>query len=254
MFSNKSSNPFLSEKRFLNNATVVGSSDVMTVRSTMNKFGILFLLLLSSSVFAWTMASSGVNITPYVIGSLIVAFILAMVISFKPTTAAYLAPVYALLEGIVIGGISVMFDFAYKGVNNSIITQAVFLTLSIVLAMFLLYRFRIIRVTERVRSIIIGAVIGVAVFYLLGMVLSFFNVGASIFGGGGTLGIVISAVIVVIAAFSLLLDFDMIERGAKMGAPKYMEWVAAFGLLVTIVWIYIEVLKLVSRLSSNNKQ
>lgn len=252
MFSRKSSNPFFSENKFLHQAEVVGSSDVMTINSTMTKFGFLFLLLLASAVFSWAMTAQGVNVKPYLIGSVIGGFIVALIVSFKPTTAQYLAPVYALLEGVVIGCISALFSFSFRGVNENIIVQAVFLTLSVVVAMFLLYKFRIIRVTERLRSIIFGALVGVAVFYLLSFVLSLFGLG-SIANVGGTMGIIISGVIVVVAAFSLLLDFDMIERGAAQGAPKYMEWFAAFGLLVTIIWLYLEILRLLARLSSSKE-
>ena len=149
-----------------------------------------------------------------------------------------------------------MYNFAFKGAaqtaaTGGIVMQAVGLTFAVVIAMFALYQFNIIKATEKFRSVIIIATGGIAVFYLLSMVLGMFHINMPLIHSSGTLGIVFSLVVVAVAALNLILDFDMIETGAKMGAPKYMEWYGAFGLLVTIVWLYLEILRLLAKMNSN---
>jgi uncharacterized YccA/Bax inhibitor family protein len=156
------------------------------------------------------------------------------------------------LEGLFIGGISAILNAAFAEKYPGLIMQAVGLTFGVSLAMFLLYNFRIIKATERFKSIIFTATLGIGIFYLITLVLRLFGVNVSFVYDSSLLSIGISLFVVAIAALNLILDFDRIEQGAEMGAPKFMEWYGAFGLMVTIVWLYIEILKLLSKLSSRD--
>ena len=220
----------------------------MTFGGTLNKFGFLFLMVMATAFYIWNEASVGNSIQGYMIGGMIGGLIVAIVLMFKPQLAQYLAPAYALLEGLVIGGISSIYNDAFSAVAPGIVTQAVILTFGTAIAMYLLYTFRIIRVTERFRSIMFAAIGGIALFYLITFLLSLFGVNVSGLHNGSLMSIGISIAITAIAALSLLLDFDRIEQGSAMGAPKYMEWYCAFGLLVTLVWLYIEILRLLGNL------
>ena len=252
----KSGNPALNEKTF-QQTIILNDGQVMTERGTVNKFFLMFLLVLGAAAYTWRAYNDGVNVTPWVMVGAFGGFITAIVLVFKQSWAPVLAPVYALLEGLFIGGISAMYNFAFKGAaatgaSGGIVMQAVGLTFGVVIAMFVLYRFRIIQATEKFRSVVIIATAGIAVFYLLSMVLRLFHIDMPLIHSSGTYGIIFSLVVVAVAALNLILDFDMIERGAKMGAPKYMEWYGAFGLLVTIVWLYIEILRLLGKMNSRN--
>ena len=252
----KSGNPALNEKTF-QQSIVVNQSEVMTERGTLNKFFLLFLLVMGTASLTWNAFSQGKDVSSWLWIGLIGGFITAIVLIFKPVWATFLAPVYALFEGAFIGGISAMYNFAFKGAETAgatggIVMQAVGLTFAVVIAMFALYRFRIIKATEKFKSVVIIATMGIAVFYLLAMGLRLFHIDMPLIHSSGTLGIVFSLVVVGIAALNLILDFDRIEQGAAMGAPKYMEWYGAFGLLVTIVWLYLEILRLLSKLNSRN--
>jgi uncharacterized YccA/Bax inhibitor family protein len=242
----KSGNPAMNV--FQNTITLPGAG-VMTERGTLNKFFMLFLLVMASASLTWKAFYDGVNVMPWMLGSAILGFIVALVVIFKNQWAAYLTPVYALLEGVFLGAISATYNNAFAKSAPGIVTQAVLLTFGTVIAMYLLYRFRVIKVTERLRSIIFTATAGIAIFYLLAMVLRLFHVDIAFLHEGSLLGIGFSLVVVVIAAMNLLLDFDMIEKGVAAGAPKYMEWYGAFGLLVTIVWLYLEILRLLAKLA-----
>jgi len=251
----KSGNPAFNDKTF-QQSIVVNQSEVMTERGTLNKFFLLFLLVMGTASVTWNAFNQGKDVTSWLWIGLIGGFITALVLIFKPVWATFLAPIYALFEGAFIGGISATYNFAFKGAaagtSGGIVMQAVGLTFAVVLAMFALYRFRIIKATEKFKSVIIVATAGIAVFYLLAIVLRMFHVDMPLIHSSGTIGIVFSLVVVCIAALNLILDFDRIEQGAAMGAPKYMEWYGAFGLLVTIVWLYLEILRLLSKLNSRN--
>jgi uncharacterized YccA/Bax inhibitor family protein len=242
----KSGNPAMNV--FQNTITLPGAG-VMTERGTLNKFFMLFLLVMASASLTWKAFYDGVNVMPWMLGSAILGFIVALVVIFKNQWAAYLTPVYALLEGVFLGAISATYNNAFAKSAPGIVTQAVLLTFGTVIAMYLLYRFRVIKVTDKLRSIIFTATAGIAIFYLLAMVLRLFHVDIAFLHEGSLLGIGFSLVVVVIAAMNLLLDFDMIEKGVAAGAPKYMEWYGAFGLLVTIVWLYLEILRLLAKLA-----
>ena len=226
----------------------IPGADTMTFSGTLNKFGFLFLMVMASSVYVWNEASVGNSVQGYIIGGGIGGFVLAIVLMFKPQWAQYLAPGYALLEGLLVGGISAVYNDAFAKIAPGIVMQAVALTFGTAIAMFALYKTGIIKVTERFRSILFAAMGGIMVFYLITFVLSLFNVDIPMLHQGSLMSIGISLVIVAVAAFSLLLDFDRIDQGSAMGAPKYMEWYCAFGLLVTLVWLYVEILRLLGNI------
>jgi len=251
----KSGNPTLSEKKF--NSTIIDlpviGENTMTVKGTLNKFGFLFLMLMGTAFFSWkeyaeSAGTSGM-LAPMIIGGAIGGLIIALVLVFKQQWAPYLAPLYALCEGLFIGAISASFNAVYPG----IIMNAVGLTFGVGVSMYFLYSFRIIRATEKFKAVLMTATIGIGIFYLLVWVLSLFGIqGMSFIHEGTTFGIGFSLFVVAIAALNLILDFDMIEQGSAIGAPKYMEWYGAFGLMVTFVWLYLEILRLLAKLNSRD--
>ncbi len=248
----KSSNPALTESKFRSTSleTVIADENAMTVKGSINKFGFLLLMVLGSSFYSWKEFADHGNVTPLMLTGAIGGFIVALVIMFKQEWSPYLAPLYALLEGLFIGAVSAMYNDVFATKAPNIIINAVGLTLGVAVAMYLLYSFRIIKVTQKFRSGIIAATVGIALFYALVIILRMFGFDNMPFlHEGSTFGIIFSLFVVGIASMNLLLDFDMIERGAEMGAPKYMEWFGAFGLLVTIVWLYLEILRLLSKLN-----
>lgn len=251
----KSGNPTLTEKIFDNSANAEASMQgTMTIKGTMNKFGFLLLMVIGGAAYTWHLYQDlnhimmGVLMMTGVFGGMICAF--AMI--FKPNWAQYIAPLYGILEGFFLGGISALMNDAFKKTYPGLVMQAVGLTFGVAIAMFLLYNFRIIKVTEKFKSILFTATAGIGIFYMLSMILGMFHVSMPFMYDSSLLGIGISLFVVVIAALNLLMDFDMIERGAEQGAPQYMEWYGAFGLLVTIVWLYIEILKLLSRFAKRD--
>lgn len=246
----KSGNPVISEKSF--EKVFRSEGDVMTVRGTVNKFGLMFIMVLGAASFTWSLFYKGVNVMPWMWGSMIGGLILALIITFKKTWAPYLALGYALMEGLFLGAISAFFDYAFRGSYPGIIMQAVLLTFGTAGAMYAFYHFGIIRATNTFKKVVITATAGIAVFYLISMVLRMFGIQMPYLHDNGIIGIGISVFIVAIAALNLILDFDMIEQGAAHGAPKYFEWYSAFGLLVTIVWLYLEILRLLSKLASRD--
>lgn len=251
----KSGNPTLSSKIF-NNTLADSSNGTMTARGTINKFGFLFLMVIAGAAFTWHLYSQGKDQTmmPLMFAGVFGGLITAIIISFKPKWAPFLAPAYGLLEGLFIGALSAIMNDVFAESYPGIVIQAVGLTLGVAIAMFLLYNFRIIQPTQKFKSVVISATMGIAIFYGISLLLRLFGVQMDFLhmGNNSLLGIGISLFVVVIAALNLILDFDMIEQGAEMGAPKYMEWYGAFGLLVTIVWLYVEMLRLLSRFSSRD--
>ena len=247
----KSGNPALTDKIFTKSIST-GTEGTMTVRGAINKFGFIFLMMMASAAYTWHQFYQGQNVTPYMWGGAIGGLVLALIISFKPTTATYLAPLYGLVEGLFIGAISATINYAFIETYPGIIMQAVGLTFGAAMAMFLLYNFKIIKATERFKSIIFTATAGIAIFYMIALGLRMFNIDIPFLHEGSWLGIGVSLFVISIAALNLIIDFDMIEKGAEMGAPKHMEWYCAFGLIVTIVWLYIEILRLLSKLASRD--
>lgn len=247
----KSGNPTLSEKRFSDTILddVVSHENAMTVRGTLNKFGFLFLMVMGTAFYSWKEFAGGGNVQPLILIGAIGGLVVAIVMMFKKEWAPWLAPAYALLEGLFVGAISAYYNFAFAVQAPGIVINAVGLTFGTAIAMYLLYSFKIIKATEKFRAIIITATAGIAIFYLLAWGLSSFGIQIPFLHEGSAMGIGFSVFVVALAALNLILDFDMIERGAELGAPKYMEWYGAFGLLVTIVWLYLEILRLLSKIS-----
>ncbi|NLR78532.1 Bax inhibitor-1/YccA family protein [Chitinophaga eiseniae] len=240
----QSNNPVLKQSVFDKAPHMVG--ETMTIRGTVNKMSFMLLLLMAAAVFSWgQFFRNGSSVMPLAIGGAIGGFILAMVIIFKKEWAGYLAPAYALAEGLFLGAISAIFEAQWHG----IVLQAVGLTFGTFIAMLVLYRTGVIRATERFKAIVMTATLGIAVFYLIALVLRLFHIEMPLIHSSGTFGILFSLVVVGIAALNLILDFDMIEQGAAQGAPKYFEWYASFGLMVTLVWLYLEILRLLSKLN-----
>ena len=249
-----SSNPTLSEKIF-NKSLEQPGTEVMTVRGSIQKFGFLMLLVVAGAAYTWKLYYSFKVPTMQtlmmvgIFGGMICAFATI----FVPRWAKYLSPAYAVLEGFALGGISAFINDMMKVKYPNIVMDAVLLTFGTAFAVYLLYNFRIIRATNKFRAIILSSMIGIVIFYFVDMLLGFFGIHIPFmqFGDNSLLGIGVNLFVVVIAALSLVLNFDQIEKGEAMGAPKYMEWYGAFGLLVTLVWLYLEILQLLSRFSSN---
>ena len=224
----------------------------MTVRGTLQKFGFLMIMVLGTALYSWKEFASGGNTMPLILVGAFGGLIIAIILTFKKEWSPFLAPAYALLEGLFVGAISAYYNYVFAAKAPFIIMNAVGLTLACAVAMYLLYSFKIIQATQKFKAIVMTATAGIGIFYLLTWVLSFFGVSLPFLHEGSLMGIGFSLFIVAIAALNLILDFDMIEQGAALGAPKYMEWYGAFGLLVTIVWLYLEILRLLSKLSSRD--
>lgn len=241
-------NPTLSEKAF-DYAIQNSNEETMTINGAINKAIILSLILmLSALVSVYFVLARNIELYPAVMVSSIGALILGIIMTFKKEMAKTFSILYAILEGVAIGGISFIFNAVYEG----IVAQAVFFTSVDLLIMLLLYKFRIIKVNDKFRSVIFGATLCIAIVYFINFILGFFEMSVPFLTDSSPIGIVISVVIVAIASFNLLLDFDFIERGANMNMPKYFEWYSAFGLLVTLVWLYLEILRLLSKIKSRD--
>jgi len=250
----RSGNPALKDNTFLDlnsGAVVQGAGTAMTLNGTVNKTAFLLVLTLAGALYTWNLffASNGsANLMPYVLVGALGGFVVALVTMFKKTWAPVTAPLYAALEGLFIGAISAVFELKFPG----IVMQAVGLTFGTLAALLMAYRSGLIKATENFKLGVVAATGGIALLYLVNIVMGFFGTSMPFIHDSGWLGIAFSAVVVVVAALNLVLDFDFIENGVEQGAPKYMEWFAAFGLLVTLVWLYLEILRLLSKLQSRN--
>ncbi len=237
------SSPALNEKTWgkIRDASVdVTNTATMTIEGTINKSGILILLTILGAYFGWNMNSPVIMIAGFV-----ATLILSLVIIFKPTTAPFLSQAYAVIEGLLLGSISAVYAFRYPG----IVTNTLIGTLSCFVLMLALYRFRIIRVTEKFRTVILVATGAIALTYLISFVMSFFGNAIPMIHDASPMGIAFSVIVVGVASFNLMLDFDMIEQAYARKAPKFMEWYCGFALLLTLVWLYLEMLRLMSKLS-----
>ena len=221
---------------------------MMTLQGTVNKTAILLSLALLSAFWVWRQffIYESPQISMYLWGGAIGGFIAAMVAIFKPTTAPIVAPIYALLEGLFLGGISSFMEARFPG----IVIQAVGLTFGTLFALLFAYKSGLIRATENFKLGVAAATGGVFMMYMVSIILGFFGMNVPFIHGNGIIGIGVSGIIVIIAALNLVLDFDFIEHGVKQGAPRFMEWRAALGLMITLVWLYIEILHLLSKLRS----
>jgi uncharacterized YccA/Bax inhibitor family protein len=248
----KGGNAAMSEKTFEQVQHFEG--EAMTVKGTMNKFGLMFIMLLGGASFTWSMfyQAGAASVMPWMWGSLIGGFILSLVVIFKKTWAPFLALGYGLAQGLFLGAVSAFYDYAFADKYPSIIMHAVLLTFGCAAAMYILYQTGIIRATNTFKKVILTATAGIAIFYLIAMVMRMFGTEMPYLHDNGPVGIGISLFIVAIAALNLILDFDMMDQGAQEGAPKYFEWYCAFGLMVTIVWLYLEILRLLGKLNSRD--
>jgi len=236
----RSGNPVLSKKTFSNTGSI---SDKMTINGTVNKTAISLLLLVGTGYITFTSINPGLLIVCGIGG-----FVVAIITVFKKHWAPITVPIYAILEGGLLGGISFMYNSLYDG----IVTNAIFLTVGILLSLLTAYRSGYIKATENFKLGIFAATGGIAIVYLINFVMGFFgsSMGVMQINNASPMSIGFSVIVVIIAALNLVLDFDFIEEGAEKGAPKYMEWYGAFGLLVTLIWLYLEILRLLAKLNS----
>jgi uncharacterized YccA/Bax inhibitor family protein len=245
----KTWNPALNVNSFRIDQAVSG--EAMTLTGTVNKTGILLICVVATAAWSWSRffhAPASDTLLPLVAIGGIGGFIVAMVTIFRKEWSPITAPIYSLLEGLALGGISALFELRYPGIAM----QAVGLTFATLFVLLIAYHTGLIRVTEKFKLGVVAATGGIAVFYLVQFVLGFFGVRFAAINGSGVLGIGFSVVVVIVAALNLVLDFDFIENGVSAGAPKYMEWYGAFGLIVTLVWLYLEILRLLTKLNSRN--
>ncbi len=245
----RTSNPALNARAFQGEGAAIG--DAMTLRGTVNKTGVLLICAIATAAWTWNLffhARSQATVLPLAMIGGIGGLIFALVTIFKKTWAPVTAPIYALLEGLVLGSISAIFELRFPGIA----IQAVSLTFGTLVVLLLAYRSGLIPVTQKFRMGVVAATGGIALFYFVQIILGFFGVHFNSVNGSGAIGIGFSVFVVIIASLNLVLDFDFIESGVNAGAPKYMEWYAAFGLMVTLIWLYFEILRLLSKLRSRD--
>lgn len=243
-------NPVMNEEKFAVFENV--GSERMTVQGAINKTLILFLFLLVPALFVWNtydfVPGQPASVNPLTWVGMIGGLIMAIVTTISPKSSRITAPIYAAFEGLFLGGISGLVETAFPGIAS----QAIFLTMGVLLVMLGLYTGKIVKPTEKFKTGVFAAIGAVAFVYLISWIMSFFGAGLNPIHGSGIIGIVFSIAVVVIAALSLIIDFDFIQKGAENGAPKYMEWYGAFGLMVTLVWLYLEILKLLMKLANRD--
>ena len=252
----RSGNPALKASTFLDSGTgavVTRDGGAMTLNGTVNKTGLLLLLAVMTAAYAWSQTldvSGNLSATaPYYLwGGVIGGLVLALVTVFKKEWSPVTAPLYALVEGLFLGSISAIYNARFEG----IVFQAVLLTFAIMFALLMAYRSGLIKATDNFKLGVVAATGGIFLVYLATIVLGFFGIKIPMIHDSGLVGIGFSLFVVVIASLNLVLDFDFIESGVEQGAPKYMEWYGAFGLMVTLVWLYLEILRLLSKLQSRN--
>lgn len=243
----KSKNPALGANTFNNLSRVGDSTETMTISGTINKITILGLIVFICAMLTWNFYASGQNVAliqPILIGGFVLGFISAIVIVIKKSLSPYLAPLYCAFEGLALGGLSAILNDAFPG----IVLQAITLTFGILFGLLLLYRMNVIRASKKFKMIVGAATMGIALSYLVSFAGSFIGFHVPFIHDSSTGGIIFSLAVVVIASLNLVVDFDFIEKGAESNAPKYMESYGAFGLMVTLIWLYIEILRLLSKL------
>jgi len=240
----RSGNPTLRDDTFRGLPTAVG--ETMTLQGTVNKTGLSLLILLATASFTWRQVTPDQPVSPLLWLGLLGGPVVALVTAFKPAFAPVTTPLYAALEGLFLGGISGLYELRYPG----IVMNAVGLTFGCLAALLAAYSSGLIRPSENFKLGIVAATGGIALLYMVSMGLGFFGKSIPFIHDSGPLGIAFSVFVVGLAAMNLVLDFDFIEDGARRGAPKYMEWYGAFGLLVTLVWLYLEILRLLAKLQN----
>lgn len=252
----RSKNPFLNNKSYAkgtasphdaigNPVQIIDYNDTMTVQGAVTKSAALFALLLAGAGITWYMAFTGQNTFMLTIGGAVIGFILVIAAAFSPQNSRYLAPAYAVFEGLFIGGISAIFEVRYPGIVIKAVASTM-VTFGVCLA---LYRFGVVKVTEKFKSVVIASTLAIATYYLISMLFYWIG-GVSFFHNNNSLmSIGFSVFVIVIASLNLFLDFDQIEEGVQRRLPKHMEWYGAMGLIITLVWLYVEFLRLLSKLS-----
>ncbi|KLA29583.1 Bax inhibitor-1/YccA family protein [Bacillus cereus] len=243
----RTSNPMLKKDKFHEEKT---NASTMTIGGTIGKTFIMLILLLAASVYSYLQMMQGSMKTSVLIGVAIVNIVVAFLAIFIPRISPICAPIYAVVKGIVLGSISAYYTMRF---GNSILLTAVLLTISILFAMLVLYATRMIKVTEKFRTVLTAATLGILIMYLIVFLLNTFVLTVPYIHQGGTISIIISTVVIVVAALNLLLDFDSIENGARSGVAKHMEWYSAIGLMMTLVWLYLEILRFVSYFMKNEE-
>lgn len=241
----RTSNPMLKKDKFHEEKT---NASTMTIGGTIGKTFIMLILLLAASVYSYIQVTQGAMKMPVLVGIIIVTLIVGFVVILIPRISPICAPVYSVLQGTLLGSISAYYTMRF---GDSIVLTAVLLTISILFAMLVLYATRIVKVTKKFRSVVAVATLGIFIMYFIVFLLGILGVTVPYIHQGGTISIIISAIVIVVAALDLLLDFDSIENGTQSGAPKYMEWYSAVGLMMTLVWLYLEILRLVSYIMKN---
>jgi uncharacterized YccA/Bax inhibitor family protein len=243
----RTANPALNDKTFQEIGTY-GGSESMTLQGTVNKTGFLLLLVIASASYTWSLFLEQriAEMTMWMVGGAIAGFIAAMVTVFKKEWAPVTASIYALAQGLFLGALSATMEARFEG----IVIQAVALTFGTAGCLLIAYKSGYIKATENFKLGVFAATGGVGLIYLATMILGFFGIQIPYIHDSGLIGIGFSLAVVIIAALNLVLDFDFIEKGAEQGAPKFMEWYAAFGLMVTLIWLYVEILRLLSKLNS----
>jgi len=246
----RTSNPVLNSETFeAFDSYRAESSNVMTINGTAYKTMILLVMALACAVFNWRLAMQGNQLSVILMGGgFLGGFILALITTFKANWSPVTAPIYASLEGLALGGISAFINAKYPGVAF----QAVCLTFGTLFSLLLAYQTGLIRPSQQFKMGIAAATGGICLLYLVNLGMSFFDMSIPFIQGNAMLSIGFSVFVVIVAAANLVLDFDFIEQGAAHGAPKYMEWYGAFGLMVTLVWLYIEILRLLAKLRSRD--
>jgi uncharacterized YccA/Bax inhibitor family protein len=245
----RTANPALNARVFQGAGAATG--EAMTLQGTVNKTGLLLICVVATAAWTWHLfmhSHTPEAVLPAIMIGAIGGLVFALVTAFKKEWSPVTAPVYALLEGLVLGGLSAILELRFPGIA----IQAVSLTFGTLIVLLLAYRSGLIRVTEKFRLGVVAATGAVALFYFVQIILGFFGVHFTAVNGSGAIGIGFSVFVVIIASLNLVLDFDFIEGGVKAGAPKYMEWYAAFGLMVTLIWLYIEILRLLAKLRSRD--
>ena len=240
----RSGNPSLNAKTF--SGFDMTATTAMTIMGTVHKTALALLLLMTTALFTWNLPVGDPRGNSLMMLGMIGGLVVGIVTVFKHQWAKYTVPAYALLKGLALGGISKFFETMYPGIVN----QAVMLTFGTLGALLLAYRSGLIKATENFKLGIVAATGGIAFVYLISWILGMFGVTVPVIHSNSNMSILFSIGVVVIAALNLVLDFDFIEEGAEKGAPKYMEWYGAFGLLVTLIWLYLEILRLLAKLSS----
>lgn len=244
----RTANPTLNDRVFTNAPATTGG-ETMTINGAVNKTFFLTILMVLSAGSCWNIAASNPAIgMPILWGSAILGLVLVLVSSFKPVWSPVIAPIYGVVEGGFVGVISYLYNTAFDG----IVLQAALITIGILFALLFAYKSGLIKVTENFKLGVVAATGGIMIVYLATWILGMFGISIPYIHGSGLIGIGFSLFVIGIASMNLVLDFDFIENGATHGAPKYMEWQAALGLLVTLIWLYVEVLRLLAKLNSRD--